>query len=125
MKEYEYRQDWLFLKLRGCIPPEIASFIETTFRVMEIRERVGTKRGIKFEIRTKESNHSIPHVHAKYDRYEISIEIGTGRILAGNIPEAQQRVAVKWVMENSEKLLGDWNDIAITATSEMTKSLLD
>lgn len=113
------------VKANGEIPLEIASFLENVFLITEIRERVATVRGIKFEVRTREGNHSIPHIHAVYDKYSISIEIKTGKVLAGNLPGPSQRVATDWVIKNSENLLSKWNDIAISATSIMTKSRLD
>ena len=68
MTDYDYRNDWMILKAKGMIPGEIVSFIEKTFQIMEIREKVGEIRGIRFEVRTKEGNHTIPHVHAEYDK---------------------------------------------------------
>jgi hypothetical protein len=37
-----------------------------------------------YEVRSNESNHSIPHIHAQYGEYQVSIEIKTGKILVGN-----------------------------------------
>ena len=81
MIEYDFQNDWMLVKARGTVPEEIVSFMESTFLIMEIRERVGEIRGIKFEVRTKEGNHTIPHVHAIYDKYNVSIEIESGKIL--------------------------------------------
>ncbi len=122
--DYNYRNDWMFLKAKNTVPEEIVFFMETVFQIMEIRERVGTIRGIKFEVRSREQNHNRPHVHAEYDKYSISIEIETGEILAGNLPHSQESKAVIWVLDNKDYLLGKWSDIAITATSIMTKSRL-
>ena len=124
MTDYDYRNDWMILKAKDMIPREIVSFLENTFQIMEIREKVGEIRGIRFEVRTKEGNHTIPHVHAEYDRYNVSIEIETGRILAGNLPRSQHKTASDWVISNKDLLLGKWNSISITATSVMTKSRL-
>ncbi len=121
---YDLKNDWRLLKAKNAFPEEIVSFMEDIFQIMEIRERVGTVRGIKFEVRSREQNHNRPHVHAEYDKYAISIEIETGEILAGNLPKSQQGKAVKWVKDNKDYLLGKWSDLAITATSIMTKSRL-
>ena len=64
--------------------------------------------------------HHIPHVHAAYGKYNISIEIETGKVLAGNPPAKNQRLAVEWVIANKVQLLNDWKSIAISATSTMT-----
>lgn len=122
MIDYNFQNDWMMVKARGTIPKEIVSFLESTFMIMEIRERVGEIRGIKFEIRTKEGNHIIPHIHAAYDKYNVSIEIETGKILAGNLPRPQQKIASDWVVRNRENLLGKWNSISFAATSVLTKS---
>ena len=86
---FDSKNDWTILKLTGAIPKEIAEFLEDVFQIVEIRERVGTIRGIKFEVRTREQNHNKPHVHAEYDKYSISIGIEDGEILAGNLPLSQ------------------------------------
>ncbi len=119
---YDFQSDWLLLKARGNIPKEIVGFLEDVFQIMEIRERVGTIRGIKFEVRTREQNHNKPHVHAEYDKYAISIGIEDGEVLAGNLPSSQERKAVRWVKDNKDYLLEKWADIAVSATSITTKS---
>ena len=123
--DYDMQNDWLLVKTRRLIPNEIISFIEDVFQIIEIRGKVGNLRGITFEVRTKEKNHSVPHVHAKYGNHSISIDIENGIILAGNLPPSQQRQAKEWVKKNKSFLLGEWSNIAITATSITTKSRLD
>ena len=124
MINYDFSKDWLMIKVKNELPSEIISFMEDVFQIMEIRERVGTVRGIKLEVRPREQNHNLPHVHAKYDKYEISIAIETGEILAGNLPPSQKKTAIRWVRDNKDSLLGKWSEIAITATSITTKSRL-
>ncbi len=121
---YDFQNDWLMLKAKSVVPSEIAGFLEDVFQIMEIRERVGTIRGIKFEVRSKEQNHNKPHIHAEYDKYAISIGIETGEVLAGNLPASQQRRVIRWVKANKDYLLGKWADIAVSATSITTKSRL-
>jgi len=52
------------------------------------------------------------------------IEIETGKVLAGNLPSKQNRIAQEWVINHREKLRNDWKTIAISATSSMTMSRL-
>ena len=111
-------------KLYLCVTA-ISSFLDNIFEIYEIRGRVGDINGITFCVRTNEQNHTIPHVHAKYGDYNISIEIATGKVLAGNLPKKNQKVAVEWVLKNKDKLLVDWRNIAISAKTTMTKSKLD
>lgn len=110
------------IKARKEIPDEIISFMDDVFLITEIRERLAIVHGVKFEVRSREQNHSIPHIHASYDKYEISIAIPDGRVLAGNLPSKQQRIAVDWVKAHADELRGKWNSFAMSATSIMTKS---
>lgn len=107
------------------IPKEFDDFFFNTFQLMEIRGRVGKENGITFEIRSKESNHNIPHLHASYGKYNISIAIDNQSILAGNLPPKQQKFAQNWVRANKEKLLGEWKRIHISTNSFTTISRLE
>lgn len=106
-------------------PKEIISFLQNVFEIYEIRQRVGDSKGVVFHVRTNEGNHVLPHIHAAYGEYNISIEIATGRILEGNLPRKKEKIATTWVVDHKEKLLTDWKNIAISAISTMTKSGLD
>lgn len=122
MTDYDFQNDWLMIKARNMTPKEIISFMEEVFQIMEIRERLETIRGIKFEVRSREQNHNVPHIHASYDKYSISIAIDSGDVLAGNLPRKQQKLAEDWVKRHKSELLGKWNAIALSATSVTTKS---
>ena len=113
-----------YFLLKSQYPKEIISFLDSVFEIVEIRGRVGYTNGISFVIRTDEKKHHIPHVHAAYGKYNISIEIETGKVLAGNLPTKNQRLAVEWVVANKVQLLNDWKSIAISATSRMTTSMI-
>ena len=115
--------EWRLVSSR--IPAEIRSFLVKTFEIYEIRGRVGEKRGVKFEVRSKEGNHSVPHVHAAYGEYIISIRISDGKVLSGNLPRKQQKIAVDWVLENKEKLNGEWRTCVVSAISSLTKTHLN
>jgi len=106
-------------------PKEIVDFLGATFEIYEVRGRVGEGNGIRFSVRTNEGNHVIPHIHAVYGEYEISIAIETQEILAGNLPKKKFGFAQQWVREHKDRLMNDWKNIAISATSTMTKSRLD
>lgn len=107
------------------LPQEISEFLKAIFLIYQIRGRVGGYNGIKFVVHTMEKNHVIPHIHAEYGKYNISIEIDSQRILAGNLPAKQQKFAQQWVKEHRRELLSKWSDIALSAVSQMTRSGLD
>jgi len=114
--------NWFFAAIDT--PKEIVQFIYNVFSVYEIRGLVGKEQGIKFIVHTNEQNHVIPHIHASYGEYNVEIEIESQRILAGNIPNKQIKIATQWVKENKENLLGKWKEISISAVSNMTVSNL-
>lgn len=118
-------QEWRVLYSRGEVPQKISDFMYQCFQIYEIRAKVGAAKGISFYVRTRETNHVLPHIHASYDKYFISIEIETGKILDGNLPKKQQKFAVEWVKNHKQDLLGIWNNIAVTAVSNLTKSKMD
>lgn len=105
------------------IPDEIKEFYKSVFELYEIRERVGEYKGIKFEVYIRD--HNPPHVHAKYDKYEISISLIDFKVLVGNIPEKNKNIAIKWVKKNKDILVSKWNNKTITSTLPLTKSMLD
>ncbi|MCQ2548041.1 MAG: DUF4160 domain-containing protein [Clostridia bacterium] len=115
--------EWLIKKSE--LPKEIVQFINAVFELVEIRGRVGQQNGIEFSVRSNEKNHPIPHVHARYGEYEISIAIETAEILAGNLPPKRVAVAQKWVLKHKNDLLTKWNDFTISATSTMTISRIN
>lgn len=122
---YDLNNNYELIKFTNSVPKEIIGFLEETFRIIEVRERVGTERGVVFEIRTKERNHCIPHVHASYGEYTVSINIETGEIIRGNLPKQQNKIASKWVIDYKAALLNKWGKITINAISYATKSKFD
>lgn len=120
---FDIRKEWIIAKT--FIPSEIASFMDKTFLICEIRRKVGEVNGVRFEVRSREQNHSIPHVHASYGEYSVSIAIDDGRFLSGNLPKKHRKDACAWVLANRDKLLSEWSNFAVTATSTLTKSLLN
>ena len=103
---------------------ELSDFFREVFEVYEIRGRVGEANSVVFKIKSNEQNHALPHVHAEYAEYSISIEIETGKVLAGTLPKSKHKNAVDWVLKHKEKLLNEWKDLALSSTTSMTKSKL-
>ena len=123
--KYDFQKDWRFIKSSGAVDEEVVEFIEELFQLMEVRRRVGAVKGIVFEIRSNEGKHTVPHVHARYGEYNVSIAIESGIPLEGNLPPKQKKYASEWVCNHKEKLLSDWKNYSINATSIMTKSKLE
>ena len=119
------KNDWIYLKSKQSdVPDAIVEFINNTFELYEIRARVGKENGIVFQVRSNEKNHAVPHVHASYGDYSISVSIETCEVLAGNLPPKNKKIAQKWIKENRDKLLNDWKNYALSATAHLTMSTI-
>ncbi len=52
-------------------------------------------------------DHPLPHFHARYGDYEITVEIETG-IVRGEFPKRALRAVLEWADLNQDKLMLDW-----------------
>ena len=55
-----------------------------------------------------DDRHHTPHVHARYQGAKASVEIETGKVLAGSLPEAKLRMLRVWMDIHKDELLADW-----------------
>ena len=78
------------------------------FAIIEKREQVYREYGVVVEVRSKENGHNIPHIHAKYNNFNVSIDIMECKILAGNLPKNQMNIAIEFVKKNQQFLLEKW-----------------
>lgn len=106
------------------IPNELLYFFWEVFDLYNIREKVGQYKGIVFEVRTKEGNHVRPHVHAAYNKYNISVSLDTFEVLAGNLPKKQERIACEWVKNNVELCQAKWDQFHLEKSLALTSSRL-
>jgi len=53
-------------------------------------------------------DHPPAHFHARYGRYEITVEIETG-IVHGDFPRRALRHVLDWYELHQDELLDDWN----------------
>ncbi|HZK26945.1 MAG TPA: DUF4160 domain-containing protein [Thermoclostridium sp.] len=51
--------------------------------------------------------HNIPHIHAQYGEYELSISFD-GKIIAGNLPNKQRKLVEAWVAIHEDELKAAW-----------------
>lgn len=52
-------------------------------------------------------DHPLPHFHARYGDYEITIEIEAG-IVRGEFPKRALRAVLEWLDLHQAELLADW-----------------
>jgi len=71
--------------------------------------RVGDLDGI--EISIKCSEHGNPHVHGWYQGDNVKIFIRTLDVERGGLPPQQMKKLRKWIPDNEEYLLEQWDEI--------------
>ena len=52
-------------------------------------------------------DHPLPHFHATYGDYEISVEIETG-VVRGVFPKRALRAVLEWLDLHQNELMDDW-----------------
>lgn len=57
--------------------------------------------------------HKLPHIHAKYQDYEVVVAIPEGEVLEGEIPKAQMKLLQAWIELHRAELIADWQ-LAVT-----------
>ena len=53
-------------------------------------------------------DHAPPHVHVWYHGQEALVAIGTGEVIAGDLPRNARRIMREWVEEHQTELLANW-----------------
>jgi hypothetical protein len=53
--------------------------------------------------------HKTPHIHARYQAYEVVVAIPDGDILEGEIPKAKMKLSQAWIELHKDELMADWN----------------
>ena len=67
--------------------------------------------GIDIFIRAREANHKLPHFHASYGEFEISIAIETLDVLSGALPNRAQDMVLTWAHLHRKELLKGWTEL--------------
>ena len=52
-------------------------------------------------------DHPLPHFHARYSDYEITVEIETG-VVRGTFPKRALRAVLEWAEIHQARLMEDW-----------------
>lgn len=55
----------------------------------------------------RNSNHHLPHIHAKYEEYNIAVGLD-GEILEGDFPKRQLRMLLGWMAMYEDELYANW-----------------
>ncbi len=49
-----------------------------------------------------------PHFHAVYGEYKASIDIASGKIIAGKLPQHARRLVLEWAKQHRVELAENW-----------------
>ncbi len=52
--------------------------------------------------------HKTPHIHVKYQEYEVIVAIPDGNVLEGSIPNAKMKLLQAWIELHKDELVADW-----------------
>jgi shikimate kinase len=56
--------------------------------------------------------HKLPHIHVKYQDYEVVLQLPNGEILEGKIPISKMKLIQAWIELHKDELMADW-DLAV------------
>lgn len=68
------------------------------------------------------NDHAPPHFHAKYGRYEISVNILTG-VVEGAFPRRALRHVIDWYELHQAELLEDWDLCSASKSPKLIEPL--
>ena len=57
----------------------------------------------------QQSEHNPPHIHAIYGEYMGSIDIQTGELLEGDLPNRALNLVQEWLQIHRQEVLNIWN----------------
>ncbi len=52
--------------------------------------------------------HNLPHIHVKYQEYEVVVSIPDGDVLQGEIPSRKMKLLQAWMEIHKDELVADW-----------------
>jgi hypothetical protein len=58
----------------------------------------------------------MPHIHVKYQEYEVILSIPNGEILEGNFPNNKMKLVTAWIEIHKDDLIANW-ELAINGNN--------
>lgn len=65
--------------------------------------------GIIIKMYFQQSEHNPPHIHAVYGECVGSIDIKTGSVIEGDLPDRALSLVREWIQIHKDELLNIWN----------------
>ncbi|MBF0461097.1 MAG: DUF4160 domain-containing protein [Magnetococcales bacterium] len=60
-----------------------------------------------------DKQHHLPHIHARYQGTHATVAVGSGVLLAGELPAGKLKLVQAWIEIHREELMADW-DLAVS-----------
>ncbi len=93
------------------VKDEIITKDEKIFTINARKKQVGYSAGITYQIWPKEQGYTnIPHCHALYQGYNISISLLNFSILEGFFPKNKEVEAIEYVKNHVVEIRRQWDD---------------
>jgi hypothetical protein len=58
----------------------------------------------------------LPHIHVKYQEYEVILSIPNGEVLEGSIPNNKMKLVTAWIEIHKDDLIANW-ELAINGNN--------
>lgn len=65
--------------------------------------------GILIKMYFQQAEHNPPHIHAIYGEYVGAIDIQTGELLEGDLPNRALKLVQEWLQVHKQEVLNIWN----------------
>ena len=65
--------------------------------------------GILIKMYFQQAEHNPPHIHAIYGEYMGAIDIQTGELLEGDLPNRALKLVQEWLQIHRQEVLNIWN----------------
>lgn len=65
--------------------------------------------GILIKMYFQQAEHNPPHIHAIYGEYMGAIDIQTGELLEGDLPNRALKLVQEWLQIHQQEILNIWN----------------
>lgn len=65
--------------------------------------------GILIKMYFQQAEHNPPHIHAIYGEYVGAIDIKTGELIEGDLPNRALKLVQEWLQVHREEVLNIWN----------------
>lgn len=65
--------------------------------------------GILIKMYFQQAEHNPPHIHAIYGEYMGAIDIQTGELLEGDLPNRALKLVQEWLQVYRQEILDIWN----------------